>query len=128
MTPGTGAPLNYGFDGSSDLTTLPSSGTATYDDAGALVSSAQAGITTSFSYDADGQRLASRQGSATSSAGTWNGAGELTSYDDSAADLTAAGYDGAGLRSTATTGAGTENFVWSVSGAAQQDLMDSGNA
>ncbi len=39
MTPGAGATLNYGFDTSGNLTTLPTGATGTYDHAGELVSS-----------------------------------------------------------------------------------------
>jgi RHS repeat-associated protein len=59
---------------------------------------------------------------------TWNGAELLTSYNTLAANMSAATYDGNGLRASATTGAGAENFTWSASSELPQLLMDSNNA
>jgi len=42
--------------------------------------------------------------------------------------MTAATYDGDSQRATATTGAGTENFVWNTVSLIPQEIMDSGNA
>ena len=82
MTPGTGSPLNYAFDASGNLTTLPTGATGTYDHDGELTSAALSGTTTSYTYNADGERLTAKQGSTTITSGTWNGAGELTTYSD----------------------------------------------
>ena len=62
MTPGTGSTLNYGFDPSGNLTALPSAAAGTYDDAGELTSSVLSGTTTSYTYNADGERLTAEQG------------------------------------------------------------------
>jgi RHS repeat-associated protein len=124
MTPGSGPALNYGFDAAGNLTTLPTGATATYDHAGELTSAALSGTTTNYAYNADGERLTAKQGSATIASGTWNGAGQLTSYAGPAADMTSATYNGNGLRASATTGSGTQNFVWDGS----RLLMDSANA
>jgi RHS repeat-associated protein len=78
MTPGTGTAHSYGFDASSDLTTLPTGAAATYDHDSELTSSALGGTTTSYTYNADGQRLTTSQGGSTVTSGTWNGAGRLT--------------------------------------------------
>ena len=67
-----------------------------------MTSSSLSGTTTNYAYDADGEQLTSAQGTTTQTAATWNGAGQLATYDNSAADMTAAVYDGNGLR-TATT-------------------------
>jgi RHS repeat-associated protein len=125
MTPGSGSAVNYGFDASGNLTTLPTGATGTYDNAGELTSGTLSGTTTTYPYNADGQQLAARQGPATIASGTWDGAGRLTSYNGPAADMTAATYDGAGLRASETTGSGTQNFVW---GQDSGPLMDSANA
>ncbi len=77
MTPGSGSTLGYAFDAAGNLTTLPAGATATYDHNGELTSAALAGTTTTYAYNADGQRLTARQGSATIASGTWNGAGQL---------------------------------------------------
>jgi RHS repeat-associated protein len=142
MTPGTGSTLNYGFDASGNLTTLPPGAAGTYDKAGELASSVLSGTTTSYTYNADGQRLNATQGSITLASATWNGAEEPTSYSDSAAEMTAASYDGNGLRASAATGGTTEDFTWDTQtgnaqaanpggpsqGGLPQLLMDSGNA
>ncbi len=133
MTPGTGSAKAYSFDASSNLTTLPSGGAGTYNDAGELTSSSLSGTTTDYSYNADGEQLTATQGSATVASGTWNGAGELIAYDDSAANMTAATYDGNGLRaSSSITPSGgsavTQAFVWDTVPQVPQLIMDSANA
>lgn len=127
MTPHGGAAQNYGFDASGNLTTLPGGADATngYDHASELVSSVLSSTTTTYSYNADGQRLKAAQGSTTLSSATWNGAQQLTSYNDASVNLTAATYDGNGLRATATT---TQNFTWSTANDIPQLLMDSNSA
>ncbi len=60
--------MNYGFDASANLTTLPTGATGTYDDAGELTSQTLSGTTTNYTYNADGERLTSTQGSTTESA------------------------------------------------------------
>ena len=82
MTPGTGTTLSYGFDASGNLTTLPTGATGTYDNAGELTSAALSGTTTSYTYNADGERLTAHPGRDHTGSGTWNGAGQLTSYSD----------------------------------------------
>ena len=133
MTPGTGSPLNYAFDPSSNLTTLPTGASTSYDKAGELTSSTLAGTATSYTYNADGERLTAAQGSTTIASGTWNGARELTAYSDPAANMTAATYDGIGLRATSTITpssgtAATQAFIWDNRGQVPLLLMDSTNA
>lgn len=128
-TPGTGSANNYGFDASSNLTTLPNGATGSYDHAGELTSQVLSGTTTSYTYNADGEQLTSVQGGTTQSTGTWNGALELTSYSNAAASMTAASYDGNGMRaSTTITPAGqsavTQGYVWN----GDSLIMDSSNA
>jgi len=103
MTSDSGSTRNYGFDASSNLATLPTGGTGTYDKAGELTSATQSGNTTSYTYNADGERLAGTQGGSTVSSGTWNGAGQLTSYTSSTGSMTAATYNGDGQRASANT-------------------------
>jgi trimeric autotransporter adhesin len=128
MTPGTGSALNYGFDASSNLMTLPTGATGSYDKAGELASSTSSGTTTNYTYNADGQRLTAQQGSTAVASGSWNGAGQLTAYNNAAASMTAASYDGDGLRAAATTGAGTQDFTWNTVASVPQLIMDSANA
>jgi RHS repeat-associated protein len=115
MTPGTGAARNYSFDASGNLTTLPTGATVPsygYNDAGELTSSTLSGTTTTYTYNGDGEQLGSAQGSTTESSATWNGAQELATYDNSAADMTAATYTGYGLRASDTIGGTSQGFVW----------------
>jgi RHS repeat-associated protein len=133
MTPGSGSALSYGFDPSGNLTTLPTGGTATYDNAGELASSALSGTTTSYAYNAAGQRLTAAQGSTTVASGTWNGATELTAYSDSAASMGATAYDASGLRASTTItpsgqSATTQQYAWNANAALPEMIMDSSNA
>jgi len=111
-----------------DLGTLPTGATGTYDNNSELTSATLAGTTTNYAYNADGQRLTSKQGSTTITSGTWNGAGQLTAYTSPAASMTAATYDGTGLRASATTGSGSQAFTWNTTGQIPELLMDSANA
>jgi RHS repeat-associated protein len=124
-TSGSEATLAYSFDASGNLTTLPTGATGTYDYAGELTSATASGTTTTYAYNADGERLTTAQDSATIASATWNGAGQVTSYSGPSADMTSATYDGDGLRASAATGSGTEDFVWD---GRSRLLMDSGNA
>jgi hypothetical protein len=45
------------------------------------------GTTTSYTYNVDGQQLTAEQGSATVASGTWNGAGQLTTFGSSTANM-----------------------------------------
>jgi RHS repeat-associated protein len=128
-TVGSQAPKDYGYDASGNLTALPSGGTGTYDHDAELTTASQSGLTTSYTYSAEGERLSATQGSSTTASATWNGAQELTGYDDDAAQMSGATYQGNGLRASATfTPAGgssvTENYLW----AGETLLMDSVNA
>jgi RHS repeat-associated protein len=133
MTAGSGSPLDYGFDASSNLTTLPTGASSSYDDASELTSSTLAGTAASYSYDSDGQRTVVSQGGSTIASASYNGAQELTSYNDSAANMSAATYDGDGMRisSTVTPAGGsatTQTYLWDTSAAMPHLVMDSTNA
>lgn len=128
MTPGAGSALNYAFDASGNLTTLPTGATGSYDNASELTSNVLAGTTTNYTYDADGQRTQAARGATTISSGSYNGAQELTAYSNAAANMTAASYDGDGLRASTTTGGTTQNYVWDVNGSLSRLLMDATNA
>jgi RHS repeat-associated protein len=127
-TPGSGGAKSYAEDASGNLSTTPTGATGTYDDASELTSSALSGTTTSYTYDASGNRVgASVAGSATVTA-TYNGASELASYDNAAANMSNATYDGDGLRTSETTGSTTQHFVWNEITSVPELLMDSTNA
>jgi RHS repeat-associated protein len=128
MTPGSGSADDYSFDASGNLTTLPAGGTGSYNDAGELTSGTASGTSTSYSYNADGERLSAAQAGTTTASATWNGAAQLTVYDNAAADMTAATYDGDGRRATATYGASPQDYVWDELSSLSQVLMDSANA
>src|SRR5258708_33697484 len=76
MTPGTGSTLSYGFDASSNLTTLPIAGSGSYDKAGELTSSTLSGATTTYAHNAGGPRAAATPGGSTLGPGTWGAGGE----------------------------------------------------
>jgi RHS repeat-associated protein len=132
MSPGSHSPLNYGYDPSGNLTTLPTGATnVSYDKASELTAARLNGTTTSYTYNADGERLAGQQGSAQTSSGTWDGAGNLTAYSASAGAMSSATYDGNGFRAADNTNpaggsASAEQFVWDKS--RNRLLMDSSNA
>ena len=133
MTPGSGSPNNYGYDPTGNLTTLPTGATGSYDNASELTSSTQSGNTSNYTYNKDGERTQETAGGSTTVTATYNGAEELSSYSDPAANMTAATYDGTGLRQTATsTPAGgasiTQKFTWDPSSALPRLLIDSNNA
>ncbi|HVB42381.1 MAG TPA: RHS repeat-associated core domain-containing protein, partial [Streptosporangiaceae bacterium] len=133
MTPGTGSAMAYSFDASTNLTTLPVGAAGTYDKSGELTSSTLSGTTTSYTYNADGEQLTASQGSTTLSVGTWNGAMQLATYNDSMADMTAAAYDGNGMRASSTItpsgkSAVTQGYVWDTVRRIPQLIMDSSSA
>jgi RHS repeat-associated protein len=127
--PGTGTTLSYAFDASGNLTTLPGGATGAYNSSGELSTATISGTTTTYAYNADGQRLTATQGTTTLATGTWNGAGQFTTYTDSAAITSAASYGGNGMRAASTTApsggtATTQAYVWN----GDNLLMDAGNA
>jgi RHS repeat-associated protein len=130
-TPGSGSAKSYAADQSGNLTTISTGASGTYNDASELTSSVLSGTTTNYDYDASGNRTGESGGSTVSAA--YNGASELTSYDNAAANMSSATYDGNGLRSSATTtptggSASTQHFVWNTVASVPELLMDSTNA
>jgi RHS repeat-associated protein len=128
-TPGNETADDYQYDASGNLTTLPNGAAGTYNQASELTSATFTGAVTSYTYNADGERLAVGQGGTTTASGTWNGAKEVTAYDDSSAQMAGATYDGDGLRASASFtpangSAVTESYVWG----GDRLLMDSANA
>ena len=97
MTPGSTSALNYSYDASSNLTELPTGATTSYDDSGELVSSTLSSTTTTYTYNADGERTVATGSSATDASASYNGAGELAG-DSTRCDTSATTYDGNGLR------------------------------
>ncbi len=131
-TPGSGSTKTYSEDRSSDLTTLPTGATGSYYGSSMeLSSSVLSGSTTNYTYDASGNRTAESGGSTVSA--SYNAANELTSYSNSAANMSIATYDGSGLRTSATTtpsggSASTQHFAWDAATAVPELLQDSTNA
>ncbi len=128
MTPGTSSTLNYGFDASSNLTTLPDGATGQYDKAGELTQSVLSGTTTDYTYNADGEQLTSTQGATTETSAAWNAAEQLTSYDGSSGDMSTAVYDGNGQRVSDTVSSVSQSFVWNNTAEIPQVILDSNNA
>jgi len=132
-TPGSGGTNFYVQDASGNLTTLPNGASGTYDYASELTSSVLSGTTTSFTYDASGNRTQESVGGSPTVSATVNGAGEMTSYNDSSASMSSATYNGEGLRTSSTItpsggGATTQNFTWNATTLVPNLLMDSTNA
>ncbi len=133
MTPGTGSAHTYGEDASSNLTTLPTGASGTYNDASQLTSSSLSGTTTNYTYDKSGNRTGESVGGTGTVSGTYNGAEQVTSYSDAAANTTTATYDGNGFRTSAAStptggSSSTQNFVWDTASSVPRALMDSTNA
>jgi RHS repeat-associated protein len=133
MTVHAGTPTTYGFDASSNPTTLPTAASASYDNASEVTSSTLASTTTSYSYDPAGNRTQTSIGGVTQTSGSYNGADELTGYTNSVASMSAATYDGDGLRTASTnTIAGgspvTQNYLWDTTTTVPQLLTDTNNA
>jgi RHS repeat-associated protein len=133
MTPGSGSPASYGFDASGNLTVLPGGAAASYDHDSELTSAASGSTTTTYGYDADGRRLSATRGASVTASATWNGAGGLTSYTDTAGSTTSQVYDGDGLRASgsATPAGGSataEDYAWNTATPTPQLLMDSSDA
>ena len=133
MTPGSGDADDYGYDASGNPTILPTGATGDYDNASELTSSTLSGTTTNYAYNNDGERTQETVSGTTTAAATYDAAQNLTSYTNGAANMTAATYDGDGLRqSVTTTPAGgsstTEDFTWDPSGSVPELLMDSNDA
>jgi RHS repeat-associated protein len=137
LTPGTGTLQSYTTDASGNLTTLAANTEAVYKYGGELCWSATGNPTggcgspptgaTTYSYNANGDRNGESGG--TTVTASWNGKDQLTSYSDSAANLSAASYDGDGLRAAETVGGTSQNFAWDeVSGSVPLLLMDGTNA
>jgi RHS repeat-associated protein len=134
MTPGSTATHSYAFDASGNLTTLPTGTSATsYDNASELTSSTLSAVTTNYSYDQDGDRTQAAHGITTTMSAAYNGAQELTSYSNPAANMTSAVYDGDGLRANTTTtptggSSNTEHFTWDPTTSIPHLLTDNDNA
>ncbi len=130
---GSSGTSTYGEDASSNLTTLPTGASATYNDASELASSTLSGATTTYGYDAAGNLTGESVGGSATTTATYNGANELTTYSDAAANMTSASYNGNGLRMTASItpsggSADVDHYVWDTATSVPQVLMDSSNA
>jgi len=132
-TIGTNSAKTYAFDASGNPTVLPSSATGTFDGDSELTKSVASGVTTTYTYSTDGERVSAAQGSTTLASATYDGALRLLSYSDPAANTSTVAYNGDGLRTSATTTptggqASTQAFVWDTLGSVPEVLMDSTNA
>jgi RHS repeat-associated protein len=136
LTPVSGSSTTYAYDASSNLTTPPGDASATYNDSSELCwtdtssSSNACGSpptgSVAYTFDADGNRLTAKEGSTTLASASWNGIDELTAYD-ATTDMTAAAYDGNGLRQSDTVGSVTQGFVWDTATSVPELLEDGSN-
>jgi RHS repeat-associated protein len=91
------------------------------------------GVTTSYTYDASGNRTGESVGGTSTVTATYDGANELLTYDDSAANLSITTYNGLGLRTSSTVtpsggSATTTSFTWDTAAPTPSLLMDSTNS
>src|SRR5581483_11516690 len=94
-----------------------------YDNASELTSATLSAVTTNYTYDDDGNRTQAAHGMTTT----------INATNNAAANMSAATYDGDGLRATATTtptggSSNTQAFTWDPTGSVPHLLMDSDNA
>ncbi len=132
-TPGTATAKSYSLDASGNLTTLPTGASGTYNADSELTSSTLSGTTTSYTYDAAGNRSGESVGGTATVSATYNGANQLTSYSDPLATMTSATYNGLGLRTAVTVtpsggGSRTNSFVWNTLTAVPRLLRDASYA
>ena len=114
---------SYGYDAANDLTTTPAGTLLSYDAASQLISETAGGSTTTFSFDARGNRTATTPASGPATALTYDQANRLIGYSSGSATATY-GYDGAGLRMTKTVNGSSERFVWDRAGSLPLLLED----
>jgi RHS repeat-associated protein len=126
---------SYNYNLASQLTTGPGGAAQSFDPAGQLCwsmpsppegsscSSPPSGSTT-YSFNADGERTGSTSGSSTSSY-AWNEHGDLTSTTTGSTTVGYT-YNASGLLSTRTQGSSSDNFVWDPVGATDPLLVDDG--
>ncbi len=130
-TPTPGTTATYTQDASGNLTTLPTGASGTYDHASEITSSTLGGTSTTYSYDAAGNRVGSLVSGTTSTA-QYNGANQLTYYNDTVAgtqQYLSMQYNGLGLRSASTlvnsSGTTYQTYVWNSLPSEPQLLRDS---
>ena len=131
--PGSGSAKSYTLDASGNLTTLPTGASGTYNAASQVTSSTLSGTTTSYTYDAAGNQTGQSVGGTATVTATYNGANQLTSYNNPLANLSSATYNGLGLRTAvAVTPSGgsliSNTFLWNSNTSVPQLLQDSSNA
>jgi RHS repeat-associated protein len=122
----------YNFDPSGNLLMLPNGASATYNDAGELISSATPSVGTTYTYNANGDRVSASSSGVITSSASWNGANELSSYQNTSSTMSSAEYNGLGQRVTATfttsSSSTKENYLYDDTGSVPNLIMDSTNA
>lgn len=99
------------FDSRDNVTQLPDGSTLNYDAADQITSMQTLGLSSTFSYDADGRRIASGSAASGRTFG-WNAAGDLTSFTDNGTTTTYT-VNGDGQRMSSSSGGVTHSLVWS---------------
>ncbi len=119
----------YSYDPSGNMTTMATS-SMTYNQSDQLTTSTLGGVTTNYSYDANGNRV-SETNPSTATSFTYNGLNELTAFSsvpsNQSSSSTSASYTyyGNGLRASATTNGTTVHFAWN-SGSGNDQLLSDG--
>jgi RHS repeat-associated protein len=102
---------SYGYDAANSPTSFAGA-TQTFDAASQLTQQVAAGVTTTYTYNAEGSRTSQTPTSGPAATLTYNQANQLTSYASGTTTATYV-YNGDGLRMTKTINSGTpEAFTW----------------
>ncbi|HXY73078.1 MAG TPA: RHS repeat-associated core domain-containing protein [Actinomycetota bacterium] len=117
---GTGA-STYAYDAAGNMQQMGST-SLTYDNANELQAATTGGQSSTFGYDADGERTSMLPQGGNQTDYAWDQAGRMTSAGTDASYA----YDGDGLRATKTLGAHTEPFVWDAQSPLPTLLQDGG--
>ena len=119
-----------GYDARTDLTTLPNGATATYYDAGDLISYTTGSTTTTLTYDALGDRTTVAPSTGPIVTYGYNALGQMTSARSTAATGPLSGtgvtftVNSTGIRVGETTSSGTQTFTWDTVGSVPSVLSD----
>lgn len=114
------------YDTSANPTTLASGTTQTFAADDTLATSTTAATATTYAFNALGERTAATPATGTPLGYIYDQTGRLTTATQGSPATTTStyGYDGAGLRQTATTGGTTAHYAWDVTTANPVMLTD----
>jgi RHS repeat-associated protein len=113
----------YSYDSAGNLTTNSAGASQSFDSANQLTSATAGSITTTYTYNSEGQRTATSPSSGPGAATySYDQAGDLIGYTGTVSATYS--YNGDGLRMSKTVGGTTTDQVWDTSGSIPQVLAD----